>query len=59
VRARLAALGESRVELLEPLGEEHRRPLFLATRGPGMHHVAYEVNDLEEALAELTREAQI
>ena len=56
VRAASLRLGESRVELLEPLGEDTPVGRFLATRGPGMHHVAYEVNDLEEALAELTRE---
>jgi methylmalonyl-CoA/ethylmalonyl-CoA epimerase len=48
-------IGESRVELLEPLGEDTPVGRFLAKRGPGMHHVAYEVNDLDAALAELTR----
>jgi methylmalonyl-CoA/ethylmalonyl-CoA epimerase len=55
VRAASLRLGESRVELLEPLGEDTPVGRFLAKRGPGMHHVAYEVNDLDEALAELTR----
>ena len=55
VRAASVRIGESRVELLEPLGEDTPVGRFLAKRGPGMHHVAYEVNDLDTALAELTR----
>ena len=43
-------VGSSRVELLAPLGEETPVGRFLADRGPGMHHVAYEVEDV---LAEL------
>ncbi|MGZ8708364.1 MAG: VOC family protein, partial [Gaiellaceae bacterium] len=46
-------IGKSRVELLEPLGEDTPVGRFIAKRGPGMHHVAYEVSDLETALAEL------
>ena len=53
VRAASVRIGESRVELLEPLGEDTPVGRFLAKRGPGMHHVAYEVGDLETALAEL------
>jgi methylmalonyl-CoA/ethylmalonyl-CoA epimerase len=53
VRAASLKLGEGRVELLEPLGEETPVGRFLAKRGPGMHHVAYEVSDVREALAEL------
>jgi methylmalonyl-CoA epimerase len=53
VRAASLKLGEGRVELLEPLGEETPVGRFLAKRGPGMHHVAYEVSDVRQALAEL------
>jgi methylmalonyl-CoA epimerase len=53
VRAASLKLGEGRVELLEPLGEETPVGRFLAKRGPGMHHVAYEVADLRRALDEL------
>jgi methylmalonyl-CoA epimerase len=56
VRAACVRIGESRVELLEPLGEDTPVGRFLAKRGPGMHHVAYEVTDLETALAELMGE---
>jgi methylmalonyl-CoA epimerase len=53
VRAASLRVGDGRVELLEPLGEETPVGRFLAKRGPGMHHVAYEVSDLRGALAEL------
>jgi methylmalonyl-CoA epimerase len=56
VRAASLRIGEGRVELLEALGEDTPVGRFLAKRGPGMHHVAYEVNDLPATLAELTRE---
>lgn len=56
VRAVSLRIGEGRVELLEALGQDTPVGRFLAKRGPGMHHVAYEVNDLRATLAELTRE---
>jgi methylmalonyl-CoA/ethylmalonyl-CoA epimerase len=46
-------LGDGRVELMAPLGEKTPVGKFLAKRGPGMHHVAYEVADLPAALHEL------
>jgi methylmalonyl-CoA/ethylmalonyl-CoA epimerase len=55
VRAASLRIGEGRVELLEPLGEDTPVGRFLAKRGPGMHHVAYEVSDLAATLAELAR----
>jgi methylmalonyl-CoA/ethylmalonyl-CoA epimerase len=55
VRAASLRIGSGRVELLEPLGEDTPVGRFLAKRGPGMHHVAYEVSDLEATLAELAR----
>jgi methylmalonyl-CoA epimerase len=56
VEAASVRVGESRVELLASLGAETPVGKFLAKRGPGMHHVAYEVGDLRETLAALTRE---
>jgi len=56
VRAASLRIGEGRVELLQALGQDTPVGRFLAKRGPGMHHVAYEVNDLPATLAELTRE---
>ena len=53
VQAVSMRLGESRVELMGSLGEETPVGKFLAKRGPGMHHVAYEVDDLPEALRDL------
>lgn len=56
VEAASLRLGESRVELLAALGEDTPVGRFLAKRGPGMHHVAYEVADVESALQELAAE---
>jgi methylmalonyl-CoA/ethylmalonyl-CoA epimerase len=53
VEAASLRLGEGRVELLASLGEETPVGKFLAKRGPGMHHVAYEVPDVRGALDEL------
>jgi methylmalonyl-CoA/ethylmalonyl-CoA epimerase len=53
VRAASLKIGGGRVELLEPLGADTPVGRFLAKRGPGMHHVAYEVNDLDATLVEL------
>jgi methylmalonyl-CoA/ethylmalonyl-CoA epimerase len=54
VEAASLRLGDSRVELLASLGEETPVGKFLAKRGPGMHHVAYEVEDLSGALRDLS-----
>jgi len=53
VEAVAVRLGESRVELLASLGEDTPVGRFLAKRGPGMHHVAYAVEDLPGGLADL------
>jgi len=53
VEAASVRVGDSRVELLAALGEDTPVGRFLAKRGPGMHHVAYEVADVAEALSEL------
>jgi methylmalonyl-CoA/ethylmalonyl-CoA epimerase len=53
VEAAAVRVGESRVELLASLGADTPVGKFLANRGPGMHHVAYEVDDLRETLAHL------
>jgi methylmalonyl-CoA epimerase len=53
VEAASMRLGESRIELLAALGDDTPVGRFLAKRGPGMHHVAYEVDDVESALGEL------
>ena len=46
-------VGESRVELLEPTGEDTPVGRFLAKRGPGVHHVALETDDVAAVLEHL------
>ena len=53
VEAASVRVGASRVELLAPLSAETPVGRFLASRGPGMHHVAYEVEDILGSLADL------
>ena len=53
VEAVLLDVGESHVELLSPLADDTPVGRFLARRGPGLHHVAYGVEDIEAALAQL------
>ena len=56
VEAAAVLVGAGRVELLAPTGADTHVGRFLAKRGPGMHHVAYEVDGVDGALDEL-REA--
>jgi methylmalonyl-CoA epimerase len=58
VEAVLFDVGENHVELLRPLGPDTPVGKFLAKKGPGLHHVAYQVADIEQALAGL-REAGV
>jgi methylmalonyl-CoA/ethylmalonyl-CoA epimerase len=53
VEAASLRVGESRIELLQPLGPETPVGRFLAKRGPGMHHMAFEVEDLSAELERL------
>ena len=53
VEAVLLDVGENHVELLRPLADDTPVGRFLAKRGPGLHHVAYQVADIEAALAQL------
>jgi methylmalonyl-CoA/ethylmalonyl-CoA epimerase len=56
VEAVAVLLGSARVELLAALGDDTPVGRFLARRGEGMHHVAYEVDDVAAALGELEAE---
>jgi methylmalonyl-CoA epimerase len=56
VEAASVLVGGDRIELLAPTGDDTPVGRFLAKRGPGMHHVAYEVDDVRAALADLERE---
>jgi len=53
VEAASIRVGDSRVELLAALGDDTPVGKFLAQRGPGMHHVAYEVDDVRSAVVDL------
>jgi methylmalonyl-CoA epimerase len=49
----LLAVGDSFIQLLSALGPDTPVGRFLRTRGPGLHHVAYRVEDIEAALAQM------
>ena len=53
VRVAMLPIGETRVELLEPLSDDSPVARFLEKRGPGIHHVAIRVNDIRAELSRL------
>jgi methylmalonyl-CoA/ethylmalonyl-CoA epimerase len=53
VRVAMLPLGESRVELLEPTSEDSPVAKFLSKRGPGLHHIAVQVEDIVATLESL------
>ena len=53
VEAVLLDVGEGHVELLRPLGPDTPVGKYLASKGPGLHHVAYAVSDIDETLSSL------
>ncbi|MGZ4251525.1 MAG: methylmalonyl-CoA epimerase [Solirubrobacteraceae bacterium] len=53
VEAALLDVGDGHVELLQPLGPETAVGKFLSRRGPGIHHIAYRVDDVESAITAL------
>jgi methylmalonyl-CoA/ethylmalonyl-CoA epimerase len=53
VEAVLLDVGENHVELLAPLGADTPVGKFLAKNGPGLHHVAYQVQDIDATLGAL------
>jgi methylmalonyl-CoA epimerase len=55
VRLAMVPLGESRIELLEPLSEESPIAKFLAKRGEGLHHVSLRVDNLASTVEELKK----
>jgi len=56
VRVAVFKLGETRMELLEATGPDSPIARFIAKRGQGLHHVAFTVPNLAEALARLERD---
>ena len=53
VRVAMLEVGETHVELLEALTPDSPVGKFLAKRGPGIHHIALEIDDIAASLAEL------
>ncbi len=53
VRVAMLPIGESHIELLEPLTEDSPVGRFLGKRGPGIHHIAIRVDDICDALTRL------
>ena len=56
VKVAFFSVGESRIELLEPTSPDSPVARFMEKNGEGIHHIAYEVDDLEVALDRLRRE---
>lgn len=56
VRVRAFVVGETLIELLAPTGPDGPVAAFLARRGPGLHHTAYRVADLEAEMGRLRGE---
>lgn len=56
VRVAMLQIGESKIELLEPIAEDSPVARFIEKNGQGIHHVAYEVEDVEVAIAKLVEE---
>ena len=56
VRVAFIPVGESRIELLEPTSEDSPVAKFLEKRGEGIHHIAFQVDNISEALDKLKKE---
>ena len=54
-KARIALLkaGDTSVEFLEPTSQDSSLAKFIAERGEGLHHIAFEVEDIEKTMEEL------
>ena len=53
VKIAFLPLGESEIELVQPTSENSGLAKFLEKRGPGLHHICLEVNDISKKLLEL------
>jgi methylmalonyl-CoA/ethylmalonyl-CoA epimerase len=56
VKVAFLQIGESKIELLEPTSTESPIAKFLEKSGPGVHHIAYEVADIELAISKLEQD---
>lgn len=53
VRVAFMEIGETKLELIQPLGEDSPVEKFIQQKGEGLHHICFLVDDIDEALAEL------
>ena len=53
IKAAFLAVGETNIELIEPLNEKSPISKFLEKRGQGVHHVAFKVDNIEKMLKQL------
>lgn len=53
VRIAFLPLGNTKLELVQPLGNEGEFVDFLHTSGGGLHHIAFEVDDIENTIQEM------
>ena len=56
VRVAMLGIGESKIELLEPTSPDSPIAKFLDKNGPGIHHIAYEVDDVSQAIEQMIAE---
>lgn len=54
VRVAMIAVGETRIEFLEPLSEDSAIAKFITERGEGVHHIALTVEDIKSSIAQLS-----
>jgi methylmalonyl-CoA/ethylmalonyl-CoA epimerase len=55
VKVAFMKIGESRIELLEPTSEDSTIKKFIDTKGTGIHHIAFDVDDIETELSRLKK----
>ncbi len=56
VKTAFFALGEVHLELLEPMSEDSPIAKFLEKKGPGVHHIAYQSDDVQDQLNQAAKE---
>ena len=56
VRVAMLGIGEAKIELLEPTSPDSPIAKFLEKNGPGIHHIAYEVDNVQRAIEHMLKE---
>lgn len=56
VRVAMIPVGETQIELLEPMGEDSAIAKFINEKGEGIHHIALAVTDIKESIRKLSSE---